>query len=185
MIWVCSDWHFNHDQEFIWKARGFNSVAEMNAEIVKRHNLIVAEDDDVYVLGDLCMSGELEINKNFIESMNGKLHIVLGNHCTDNRQKMYLECKNVVEICGYGTILRHKKYNFLLSHWPTNTSNTDDNEKGLKGILLNICGHIHTTDKYLDMKQGRNSYHVEMDANNCYPTSIDKIIEDFEFMNQK
>ena len=82
MIWICSDWHFNHDKEFVWEARGFKSVDEMNAEIVKRHNLIVAEDDDVYVLGDLCMSGELEINKNFIESMNGKLHIVLGNHCT-------------------------------------------------------------------------------------------------------
>ena len=30
MIWLCSDWHLNHNKEFIWKARGFESVAQMN-----------------------------------------------------------------------------------------------------------------------------------------------------------
>ena len=29
-IFVTSDLHFGHDREFIWKARGFNSVQEMN-----------------------------------------------------------------------------------------------------------------------------------------------------------
>ena len=66
MIWITSDWHFNHDQEFVWEARGFDSVEDMNAEIVKRHNSLVQSDDDVYVLGDLCMSGKLEENKALI-----------------------------------------------------------------------------------------------------------------------
>ena len=109
MIWFCSDWHFSHDKDFVWKARGFNSVAEMNEEIIKRHNSVVAEDDDVYVLGDLCMSGDLAANKSFIEQLNGRIHVVFGNHCTANRQKMYLECKNVVEICGYSTMVKYKK----------------------------------------------------------------------------
>ena len=95
MVWFCSDWHFNHDKEFIWKDRGFNSVNEMNEEIVKRHNSVVAEDDDVYVLGDLCMSENIEANKAFIERLNGNIHIVLGNHDTPKRIKMYESCKNV------------------------------------------------------------------------------------------
>lgn len=79
MIFLCSDWHFSHDKEFVWKDRGFNSVGEMNTEIVKRHNLIVTDDDDVYVLGDLCLGMDYDANKVLIESLKGKIHIVLGN----------------------------------------------------------------------------------------------------------
>ena len=52
-IWLTSDWHFNHDKEFVWKARGFESVHEMNQAIIERHNSKVEDEDDVYVLGDL------------------------------------------------------------------------------------------------------------------------------------
>ena len=96
MIWICSDWHFSHDKEFVWKVRGFNSVAEMNAEIVKRHNSMVAEDDDVYVLGDLCMGNDLEANKVLLESVNG-----------ENKERdyciltLFLNCGlRLAELCG-------------------------------------------------------------------------------------
>ena len=36
MIWFTSDLHLGHDKDFIVKARGFETVEEMNAEIVKR-----------------------------------------------------------------------------------------------------------------------------------------------------
>lgn len=176
MIWFCSDWHFSHDKDFVWKARGFNSVAEMNEEIIKRHNSVVAEDDDVYVLGDLCMSGDLVANKSFIEQLNGRIHVVFGNHCTANRQKMYLECDNVIEVCGYSTMVKYKKYSFYVSHFPSNTGNYDDDGRGLKGRIINLCGHIHTTNEFEDMDRGQLSYHVEMDAHDCYPTSAEEII---------
>lgn len=176
MIWFCSDWHFSHDKEFVWKARGFNSIAEMNEEIIKRHNSLVAEDDDVYVLGDLCMSGNLAENKHYIQQLNGRIHIVLGNHCTDNRIAMYELCKNVVEICGYATVLKYRKYSFYLSHYPTNTGNYDDDGRGLKGRMINICGHIHAKSEFYDMDNGQMSYHVEMDAHDCYPVSIEEVI---------
>ena len=175
MIWITSDWHFNHDQDFVWEARGFDSVEDMNAEIVKRHNSLVQPDDDVYVLGDLCMSGKLEENKALIESLNGKLHIIFGNHCTKNRQAMYAECKNVVEICGYATMLSYKKYSFYLSHFPTNTGNYDF-DRGLKGRIINLCGHSHYVDELEEVREGQLSYHVEMDAHDCYPVSIEDII---------
>ena len=33
-IFVTSDMHFGHDREFIWKARGFTSLQEMNEAYV-------------------------------------------------------------------------------------------------------------------------------------------------------
>ena len=55
--WLVSDWHFNHDKAFIWKARGFEGVQEMNEAIIERHNTVVQPGDLVYCLGDACLGG--------------------------------------------------------------------------------------------------------------------------------
>ncbi len=175
MIFLTSDLHFNHDQKFVWEERGFTSVEEMNEEIIKRFNLMVDEEDDVYILGDLCMSGDLAGNKRLIERLNGRLHIIYGNHDTSNRMKMYADCKNVVELCGYAAVIKYNKYRFYLSHYPTNTANYDDSED-LKSRTINLCGHIHTKDALCAVREDRLSYHVEVDAHNCYPVPIDNII---------
>lgn len=36
-----SDTHFGHNKEFVFKERGFNSVEEMNAAIIKNWNSVV------------------------------------------------------------------------------------------------------------------------------------------------
>ena len=46
-IYVTSDLHFGHDREFIWKARGYDSVDEMNEDYVHKWNITVDNDDDV------------------------------------------------------------------------------------------------------------------------------------------
>lgn len=99
MIFLTSDWHFNHSKEFIYKPRGFDSAEEMNSALVERHNSLVTSEDDVYILGDLCLGGaeSLEKNRELISSMNGKLHVVFGNHDTPKRRQMYAELPNVVE----------------------------------------------------------------------------------------
>ena len=179
MIYFTSDWHFNHDQPFVWEERGFETIEEMNNEIVKRHNSIVTNEDDVYVLGDLCMSGKLEENKTLIESLNGRIHILIGNHDTDNRLRMYESCSNVVEICGYATLIKYRKYRFYLSHYPTNTGNYDDG--GLKACTINLCGHVHSKDPTSEISERwQLSYHIEMDAHDCYPISAEEVILDLK-----
>lgn len=168
-IFITSDWHFNHDREFVYKARGFDSVQEMNEGIIARHNLIVTDKDDVYVLGDLCMSNDLEDNKRLIESMNGRLHIILGNHDTTNRREMYGQCKNVVEMCGHSTIIKDGKHRFYLSHYPTITASIVEGKK-FWSQAVNLYGHTHQTEDFYD--DNPYMYHVGMDSNNCYPVLL-------------
>ena len=33
-VWVTSDFHINHNREFIYKPRGFNNIGEMNEAII-------------------------------------------------------------------------------------------------------------------------------------------------------
>ena len=171
-IWLTSDWHFNHDKEFIWKERGFNSVQEMNEAIIERHNSKVEDDDDVYVCGDLVM-GDLEAGEECLQRLKGKLHIILGNHDTANRIKMYE--KYAVEIV-YATTLKYKKKSFYLSHYPTLTGNEDDPK-----VVINLHGHTHQTTAFTE---GYGfMYHVGMDSNMCYPISLDEILENLKDKN--
>lgn len=152
----------------------------MNFFIVARHNRVVMPDDDVYVLGDLCLGGggdeALSANKKLIESLNGRLHILRGNHDTPKRLEMYKTCENVVEDCGWATMLEYHKYHFYLSHYPTLTSNIDY-ELSLKTRVLNLCGHTHSKAKF-DLDS--SCYHVEVDAHACYPVLIEQVIEDLK-----
>lgn len=179
-IWVTSDWHFNHDREFIWKARGFSSVQEMNEEIVKRHNSVVAPNDVVYVLGDCCLGGGekaiLEANKALIESLNGEIHIIRGNHCTTPRIAMYKTCANVVEAGAWADMIVYKGYHFLVSHFPTLTGNLE--KESLKQCTCNLFGHTHQISNfYQDMPF---MYHVGMDSHNCYPVLLDDAITEMK-----
>jgi calcineurin-like phosphoesterase family protein len=175
MIWFTSDWHFGHDREFIWKPRGFSSIEEHDNTIIAKHNGLVFDNDDVYVLGDL-MLGNNEHGINCIKQLKGKLHIVRGNHDTDSRIALYSQLPQVVEICD-AKYLRYGKYHFFLCHYPCITSNYDDSQKPLKQKTLNLCGHVHTTNQYAEMEKGYLSYHVEIDAHGGFPISFDMVID--------
>ena len=172
-IWITSDWHFCHDREFVYKPRGFNNIEERDETIVKNHNTVVDPNDDVYVLGDL-MLGDNEKAKQYIEQLNGKIHIIRGNHCTDKRwNEIYPTISNVVEMCGWAHMLNYRKYHFLLSHFPTMTGNLE--KESLHQCTLNLFGHTHQKDKFYEDRP--YMYNVSLDANNNTPVLLDDIIE--------
>lgn len=177
-IFVMSDPHFNHNREFIYKARGFNTVEEMNEAIVANINSVVGVDDELHILGDVCLGGGssemLAKNKALIERLNGRIHIILGNHDTPQRIAMYTNCENVYSATEYATMLHYKGYHFYLSHFPTITGSLE--KESLKKCTLNLFGHTHqTTNFYQDMPF---VYHVGVDSHNCYPVLLDDIIEE-------
>lgn len=179
MIYFTSDLHFNHDREFIYKPRGFDLVGEMNSTIITNFNEIVTPDDDVYILGDLMLGGpnKLDDGLNLISELNGKLHLVRGNHDSDKRWAAYSTLPNVVEQSN-AIYLKYKGFHFYMSHYPTITNN-NDYDKPLNAHLLNLCGHSHCKNKYTDMDKGY-IYHVELDCQDNMPVEINQIIRDFK-----
>lgn len=173
-VWICSDWHFNHDKEFIWEARGFESVEQMNNAIIERHNYLVRPDEDVYVLGDLMLGAKfgLEAGLKLISHLNGKLHLVRGNHDTDNRWLAYSNLRNVVAMDN-SVYLKCASYHFYMSHYPSLTGN---NDKFLKQMTLNLFGHTHSKERFFEGNPWM--YNVCMDAHNCYPCNLNDIIQE-------
>lgn len=53
MLYLTSDLHFCHSQPFIYAARGYNSVEEMNEDLIRKWNEVIGDNDEVWVLGDI------------------------------------------------------------------------------------------------------------------------------------
>ena len=175
-IYFTSDLHFCHNRDFIWQPRGCTSVYDMNIKIISNWHDMVDYDDDVYILGDIMLNNNDE-GIRLLKALNGKLHIIRGNHDTNTRMELYKKCYNVVSV-SEGEFFDYNGYHFYLSHYPCLCSNSDE-DKPLKKRMINLCGHIHTPHKFLDMDKGL-IYHVELDAHNLKPVSIDTIIQDIE-----
>ena len=173
-IWLTSDWHFNHDREFVFKPRGFDNVGDMNRAIIQRHNELVLPDDDVYILGDLMLGGpDIEKGLSLITQLKGKLHVIRGNHDTDTRINAYPTCWNIIDVQD-ALYLKYKKYHFFLTHYPCYTGNLE--KESLHQMTLNLSGHTHSKNKFYNNLPF--IYNVACDAHNCCPVNINQIIQD-------
>lgn len=172
MVYVTSDLHFNHDKPFIYGARGFDNIYDMNTAIIKNWNNTVTGKDDIYVLGDIMLGNNTEGIKLF-HQLHGNIHIILGNHDNVERKTLYENSYNVVEI-SYADRLDYGGMHFYLSHYPSLSA-----YKWHTKCLVNLCGHTHTKDRFCDMERGI-IYHCELDAHDIKPVSLDFIISDIK-----
>lgn len=118
------------------------------------------------------LSGDDAANLEKLASLNGHKHLILGNHDTEAKQLLY---KGIFETMQYATVIKHGRWNFYLSHYPTNVGNFMREKHHKKFYCL--CGHSHTQNKFIDF-QNTKSYHVELDAHNNCPVLLDDIIKD-------
>lgn len=177
MIYVTSDLHFNHNKEFIYKPRGFETVADMNNTIIQNFNSVINFDDDVYILGDLMLGGadKQAEGLELIAALNGKLHLVRGNHDTDKRWEAYKGLHNVVEMDN-AIYLNYRKYHFYMSHFPTMTANLE--KESLHQCTICLFGHTHQTTNFYN--EIPFMYHVGLDSHNMTPILLDSAIEDMK-----
>lgn len=172
-IWITSDFHFGHNKEFLYKPRGFNSIQEHDEALIANFNALVNPEDDVYILGDLCLN-DTDHGIECLRRLHGKLHIILGNHDTANRIERYTSLPAVQEI-QYALPLHALGHHFYLSHYPALVSNYDS-DKPLKARTISLCGHSHTKDPFADWDKGL-IVHCEVDAHYNLPTPLYLIID--------
>ena len=171
-IFATSDLHFGHDREFVWKVRGYNSVEDMNEQQIAKWNSVVGVDDDVYVLGDL-MLGSNTAGLACIARLNGRIHIVLGNHDTSAREALYRDLYNVVEV-AQAIKIKFNKHHFFMSHYPAMTGNLEN--ENLKQMTLNLFGHTHQTKNFYEDRP--YMYHVGVDSHDGYPVNLYDVLDE-------
>jgi calcineurin-like phosphoesterase family protein len=156
---IVSDWHLGETRMEIM-GRPFTDGNACIWEMVAAHNSVVAPDDLVYVLGDVCYN-KTPNALSLVSKFNGKKILVRGNHDRDIPDSEFLKYffhvvpdgGSVVIDCGNGLLCN-------AVHYPS---------EGKKD-MFNLVGHIHSAWKYQ-----LNMFNVGVDVNHYYPTNLDKI----------
>ena len=123
--------------------RGFGSVEEMNAYMLKQWNAKVRKNDDVVILGDLSW-GKAEETNALLEQLNGRLYLIQGNHDRFLKNKDY-NASRFVWIKPYEE-LQDNKRKVILCHYPIMCYNGQyrvDEQGNPKNYML--YGHVHDT----------------------------------------
>ena len=181
-IYFTSDLHFGHENVIRFDNRPFETVDEMDAELIRRWNTKVDRGDLVYVLGDMIWKTKNSTAQNLIENLNGQIILIRGNHdrfLSNAKAKNCLAAvKDYDDICV--TLEDGTTRRCVLSHYFIPMYN------GHRFQGIHLHGHSHFTDEAdfeIDLaeqlnKQGiRNEiYNVGCMYWNYEPVTLDEII---------
>jgi calcineurin-like phosphoesterase family protein len=158
-VYFTSDWHLGHQQEFVWKVRGYSSYEDHTNSIIDITNSIVNPNDILINLGDFCLNTTVEKFEEYISRFNCQIIWLLwGNHPNPHYKNIYqplvkkffnnetyyspdtevypLRYKNIVyrghslEVCVDGQFI-------VLSHYPISVWNE------IAHGAWCLCGHSH------------------------------------------
>lgn len=135
-LFFTSDNHFNHRNIIKYASRPFADVDEMNETMIANWNQVVTAQDEVYVLGDFAYSvNSLPKPSNIFHRLNGKKHLIVGNHDEQNPIVLTLPWSSVADLRH----VRWGKSRFALCHYPLETWH-----HSYKGTIM-LHGHCHGT----------------------------------------
>lgn len=116
MIRYIADTHFGHANVIKYDNRPFKDVNEMNAKMVELWNDHVADDDEVYVLGDVVWGGWKDW-ENIFSQLHGFINIVKGNHDKESTIQNITR-KFDVRYMGEQTTIVDNDRHVVLNHCP-------------------------------------------------------------------
>ena len=166
MKYFISDLHFGHKAVISMCNRPFADVEEMNEGLIVNWNEVVRAEDDVYILGDLFYRME-ESPERILERLNGKKHLVFGNHDKSWKDKVDLS-KYFVEWGDY-LVMNTGNGKATLCHFPM-----------LHGSGYLIHGHLHNrrTEWYWHFyKDFDRAFNAGVDINGYRPVTLSELIE--------
>lgn len=163
-IWCISDTHFHHKNIIQYTNRPFNSVEEMDNQLISNWNSVVKDNDIVLFLGDFLLGrynhkiAAAEI-KEMADKLNGHKIIIKGNH--DHKQVRYKDCgfddEFYQEMSFDGLLFEHIPHHFEIS----------DNYRYI------FFGHIHNNRGWIDFIP-TNALNVCVEQWNFTPINITK-----------
>jgi calcineurin-like phosphoesterase family protein len=159
-----SDPHYWHENVIKYCNRPFDSVEEMNEVMISNHNKVVRNNDDIYMLGDICFANT-EKTIDILSRLNGRKYLIYGNHDrllrADAFDKYFVWRKDLAEV-------KMEKKRFVLMHYAMRTWH-----KQHRGAIQ-LYGHSHNN---LADAENLLSLDVGVDAHDFSPISFHQVME--------
>lgn len=95
--------------------RPFDSIEQMDAELIKRWNWKVGRDDHVYIVGDFAYKNGSDVSE-YTRKLRGHKHLIFGNH--DKRSEHYIGCfESADDILKISDTIYGQKRQVILCHY--------------------------------------------------------------------
>jgi len=172
-----SDTHFGHTGVIKHANRPFYDKEEMDAKLIENWNDTVNVNDTVYHMGDFAFLNRTKTAE-IMAQLNGKIHLILGNH--DYKQTRQLALEWFESVRSYQKIkIDNKKimlFHFPMLYWDCMSYGS-----------WHLHGHIHSSDGMI--RRGKDDHHdreipdeliacsmdVGVDAHNYRPVEFEEI----------
>lgn len=189
-IWFVADTHFGHEKAATF--RGFDSVAEHDAVIVRNWNKVVRDEDTVFHLGDVALGvGEDPRNSplNTVARLNGNIHLVLGNHDrahprNKNAFNHHWKYLNYFTTVQTASSISYRGTKLVMSHYPyvgDHTTEVRDVQWRLRDMQTPLVhGHTHSSNLYSESDKGTPQVCVSLEATGLKPLTACNILEILE-----
>jgi len=157
---LTADEHYFHGNIIKFCNRPFKNEYEMRKILISNHNEVVHSGDTIFHIGDFAMvsASQYEKLKGIMKQLNGKHHLILGNHD-------YCKPQRYVDV---GFISVHTAMwveEFVMVHDPSVYCACTQE----LGILAH--GHIHTL---YHMIKDKSVINVGVDMNHFYPITLEE-----------
>lgn len=166
-VFFTSDTHFYHDNIIKYCRRPFKDAAQMNEVLIENWNSTVSPDDTVFHLGDFSYGGSAEWVK-VLDSLNGNIHLIVGNHDIKHLSKGYYHHFKSVVMQMYILIDEQKLF---LNHFPMLTYGWAYRD------VWQLFGHVHSGPLNITPTQGVDIPRLKM----LMPTQYDVGVDNNEF----
>lgn len=167
MTYFIADAHLGHAGIIPYCRRPFSSVGEQDALILKNWNETVTPEDDVYIIGDLMVPTEAG-PAHYLEQLNGRLHLLIGNHDEEWYDESYRHY--FVEVADALTVTLDGRRVYLC-HYPTPDFVGD----------LHIFGHMHANHRDGDFHKllaaRRFALNAAVELNDYRPVTVEEMID--------
>lgn len=164
MRYIISDTHFGHDNIREYCDRPFDSVEQMDKEMLLNWNNEVSVDDTIIHLGDIRHHPDSLGAGGWLESLKGNILVVRGNHDGGIGQN-----------CPAHTVtsatIKHGRYEFYLEHQPVEFSGWQ------------IHGHLHNHEPFIDFENQRVNVSVEVIG--YTPLRLDHLVATLDSVNDR
>lgn len=163
MNFYTADPHFFQENILKLCNRPFQTVDEMNREILHNYQSTVGPGDDLWILGDVAVvhvDAAPELSA-MLASIPGRKHLVTGNHdkAWIRSLDVWKSVHDLIEIVDGGTRV-------TLCHYPMLTF------PGARHGALQLFGHVHG-----NWRGSRNAINVGVDCWGFQPATLKQVME--------
>lgn len=166
-IYFTSDHHFGHTNIIKFSERPFDSVEEMDEELIKRWNSKISKNDHVYHLGDLGLCKSYRM-KDILDQLNGKIYLIRGNHegAAQANPNRFEWIKDYFELSVPDADAPNGRQKIMLLHYAMRVWRSS-----FRGTW-HLYGHSH--GNLPDISTSR-SFDVGVDCHDFYPLSYEEV----------